>query len=55
MSKLKLGAHFHVPQEWIDATLMNPQSFTNLLDIAEDELDWPFMSASTGIATVILF
>lgn len=27
---------------------MNQDVYLNLLDIAEDELDWPFMSAATG-------
>ena len=41
-------AHFHIPQEWINSTAMGPDVYLDLLPIAENEIDWPDMSAATG-------
>jgi len=42
------GAHFHIPQSWFQASLITPESFRDLIEIATNELDWPQMSAVTG-------
>eukprot|EP01102_Stenamoeba_stenopodia_P006161 TRINITY_DN1696_c0_g1_i1.p1 TRINITY_DN1696_c0_g1~~TRINITY_DN1696_c0_g1_i1.p1 ORF type:complete len:637 (+),score=144.82 TRINITY_DN1696_c0_g1_i1:113-1912(+) len=42
------GAHFHVPPSWVTATELNSDTFKDLIQIAENEIDWPFMSAATG-------
>jgi len=42
------GAHFHIPPAWLTAALINNQTYSNMLQIMEDELDWPEMSASTA-------
>lgn len=38
-------AHFHIPPSWLEADRLD---FTGLLGIAENELDWPHLSWSTG-------
>jgi acyloxyacyl hydrolase len=43
-----VAAHFHLPEQWLDARNMSEEAFEHLLFILENELDWPQMSASTG-------
>ncbi|XP_059164446.1 acyloxyacyl hydrolase-like [Physella acuta] len=43
-----ISAHFHLPRQWFDATLISKDSFKNLLTILENEFDWPSMSTMTG-------
>eukprot|EP00026_Physarum_polycephalum_P007804 Phypoly_transcript_07872.p1 GENE.Phypoly_transcript_07872~~Phypoly_transcript_07872.p1 ORF type:complete len:447 (+),score=71.22 Phypoly_transcript_07872:193-1533(+) len=42
------GAHFHIPPQWLTASEINNQTYANLLQILEDEMDWPEQSSSTG-------
>ena len=43
-----ISAHFHIPEQWLDATQINEEVFKHVLYIIENELDWPQLSASTG-------
>jgi acyloxyacyl hydrolase len=47
-----ISAHFHIPEEWLDAQDFSIAAFEHLLFILEDELDWPEMSATTGHVNV---
>jgi acyloxyacyl hydrolase len=46
------GAHFHIPASWVTASEMNSTVYSDLLYIAENELDWPFMSSATGYMNI---
>ena len=43
-----ISAHFHIPEEWLDATKISAAAFEHLAFILENELDWPMLSATTG-------
>jgi acyloxyacyl hydrolase len=43
-----ISAHFHIPEQWLDAKEFSIAAFEHLGFILENELDWPEMSASTG-------
>ncbi|KAL5022217.1 hypothetical protein ScPMuIL_001372 [Solemya velum] len=43
-----LGAHFHIPAEWLTATELSEEIFENLPFVLENEFDWPELSSSTG-------
>ena len=43
-----ISAHFHLPEEWLDAQQFSRAAFEHLGFILENEVDWPEMSASTG-------
>lgn len=43
-----ISAHFHIPEQWLDARSFSEAAFEHLPFILENELDWPEMSASTG-------
>lgn len=47
-----ISAHFHIPEEWLDARLFSAAAFEHVGFILENELDWPQMSASTGHVNV---
>ncbi|CAF1261864.1 unnamed protein product [Adineta steineri] len=47
-----LSAHFHIPEQWLDASQFSPEAFEHLGFILENELDWPQLSASTGHVNV---
>jgi acyloxyacyl hydrolase len=47
-----LSAHFHIPEQWLDAQQFSSAAFEHLGFILENELDWPQMSASTGHVNV---
>ena len=47
-----ISAHFHIPEEWLDASLFSTAAFEHLEFILENELDWPHMSATTGHVNV---
>lgn len=47
-----ISAHFHLPEQWLDARQLNVGVFDHLLFIIENELDWPQMSAATGHVNV---
>uniref|UniRef100_A0A0P6JGY4 Acyloxyacyl hydrolase n=1 Tax=Heterocephalus glaber TaxID=10181 RepID=A0A0P6JGY4_HETGA len=42
------GAHFHIPPEWLIASQMSLNSFSDLPTALTDELDWPQLSSATG-------
>jgi acyloxyacyl hydrolase len=43
-----ISAHFHIPEEWLDAREFSVATFEHLGFILENELDWPEMSGTTG-------
>lgn len=43
-----ISAHFHLPREWFNTTEMSYVVFEPLLNILENELDWPELSSMTG-------
>ncbi|XP_053121123.1 acyloxyacyl hydrolase isoform X2 [Hemicordylus capensis] len=42
------GAHFHIPPEWITASKLSVEAFSNLPEAFANELDWPQFSSTTG-------
>mmetsp|Transcript_19662 Transcript_19662/g.21878 ORF Transcript_19662/g.21878 Transcript_19662/m.21878 type:complete len:581 (+) Transcript_19662:15-1757(+) len=42
------GAHFHVPPSYLTSSLINEDTYKDILNIAFSEFDWPQMSAATG-------
>ena len=47
-----ISAHFHLPEQWLDAREFSVAAFEHLGFILENELDWPQMSATTGHVNV---
>ena len=47
-----ISAHFHIPEQWLDARQFSPAAFEHVGFILENELDWPQMSATTGHVNV---
>lgn len=45
-----VSAHFHIPEQWLDARQFSVEAFEHMLFIIENELDWPQLSATTGYA-----
>jgi acyloxyacyl hydrolase len=43
-----IAAHFHMPEQWLDAREFSEAAFEHLPFILQDELDWPDLSAFTG-------
>jgi len=43
-----ISAHFHIPEEWLDARQFSKAAFEHVGFILENELDWPEMSGTTG-------
>ncbi|KAK3741945.1 hypothetical protein RRG08_024691 [Elysia crispata] len=43
-----IGAHFHLPPEWIDPQKISANAFRHVETVVENELDWPSMSGGTG-------
>jgi acyloxyacyl hydrolase len=43
-----ISAHFHIPEQWLDAREFSVAAFEHLPSILENELDWPQLSATTG-------
>jgi len=43
-----ISAHFHIPEQWLDASQFSPAAFEYVMFILENELDWPQLSAATG-------
>lgn len=43
-----VGAHFHIPPEYLTAKDLSVDTFTDLLFILENEFDWPMLSMTTG-------
>jgi acyloxyacyl hydrolase len=43
-----ISAHFHIPEQWLDAREFSLAAFEHLPFILENELDWPQMSGTTG-------
>eukprot|EP00047_Mylnosiga_fluctuans_P002903 m.226476 g.226476 ORF g.226476 m.226476 type:complete len:702 (+) comp11429_c0_seq1:244-2349(+) len=44
------AAHFHIPPIWMTSTYIasHNDTFNYVMDILENELDWPMLSATTG-------
>ena len=45
-----LVAHFHFPPEWVNATAINNDTYIDAIQILTNEIDFPQMSAGTGMA-----
>lgn len=43
-----ISAHFHIPEEWVDASQASTYVFEHMPFIIENELDWPHLSSSIG-------
>ncbi|CAF4105413.1 unnamed protein product, partial [Rotaria sordida] len=43
-----ISAHFHIPEQWLDAKQLSATVFEHLTFILENELDWPQLSGTTG-------
>jgi hypothetical protein len=37
----RAAAHFHIPPEYVTASLIQDNTYHNMLDILMDEFDWP--------------
>nr|KAG5708000.1 hypothetical protein BaRGS_025138 [Batillaria attramentaria] len=44
-----ISAHFHLPEEWFDATTISAAAFKHLDFILENEIDWPELSTATAL------
>jgi len=42
------GAHFSIPPEWMTAAAIDQNTYSNLLSVLSNELDWPHQSGITG-------
>ncbi len=42
------GAHFHIPAQFMNASMIQDGTFANLVSILANEFDWPMMSTGTG-------
>ncbi|KAK9396552.1 acyloxyacyl hydrolase [Crotalus adamanteus] len=42
------GARAHIPPEWITASQISPKTYSNILEVISNEIDWPQFSAVTG-------
>ncbi|CAF1014102.1 unnamed protein product [Rotaria sp. Silwood1] len=47
-----VSAHFHIPEQWLDASQASSSVFEHMLFIIENELDWPQLSGSTGYLNI---
>lgn len=43
-----VGAHFHIPPQLLNPTLIGPTTYKYLPEMVENEFDWPMESAATG-------
>ncbi|CAF0872998.1 unnamed protein product [Rotaria sordida] len=43
-----VSAHFHIPEQWLDARQLSIGAFEHLVYIIGNELDWPQLSGTTG-------
>jgi acyloxyacyl hydrolase len=43
-----VSAHFHLPEQWLDARQLSVAGFEHLLFIIDNEADWPQLSGVTG-------
>lgn len=43
-----VGAHFHIPPEYITPSQMSISTYKDIMTILENEFDWPMLSAGTG-------
>ncbi|CAF1510570.1 unnamed protein product [Rotaria magnacalcarata] len=43
-----VSAHFHIPEQWLDARQLSVGVFEHLVYIIGNELDWPQLSGTTG-------
>jgi len=42
------GAHFSIPERYMNASMINKTSYGDLFSVVSNELDWPHMSGYTG-------
>jgi acyloxyacyl hydrolase len=42
------GAHFHIPVDWLDPHLINKTTYSEMVFVLANEMDWPQRSATTG-------
>jgi acyloxyacyl hydrolase len=42
------GAHFHIPPQYFNASQIQFNTFSNVIQILANEFDWPQMSSGTG-------
>ncbi len=42
------GAHFSIPPPYFTASMINETTYSNLLDVISNEIDWPQRSGYTG-------
>jgi acyloxyacyl hydrolase len=45
------GAHFRIPDHWMNASAINEDTYKHALFALENELDWPHLGAYTGHTT----
>lgn len=43
-----VGAHFHIPPQWVTSKDISVEAFQDILFILENELDWPMLSSTTA-------
>jgi hypothetical protein len=43
LSALCTAAHFHIPPEYVTASLITDTTYHNMLDILMNEFDWPMV------------
>jgi acyloxyacyl hydrolase len=42
------GAHFHIPVDWLNPHAINKTTYSELVFVLANEMDWPQRSATTG-------
>jgi acyloxyacyl hydrolase len=42
------GAHFHIPVDWLNPHLINKTTYSELIFVLANEMDWPQRSATSG-------
>jgi acyloxyacyl hydrolase len=47
-----ISAHFHIPEQWVDASQASSYVFEHMPFIIDNELDWPHLSSSTGYVNI---
>lgn len=46
--------HFHLPPQWLNGSLINDDTYANLLEIAANEVDWPMVLPSLKTLLIVL-
>jgi len=50
-----VSAHFHIPEQWLDARQLSVAAFEHLLFIIENGLDWPQLSGVMAFSSASFF